>query len=250
MMGAMTWLAAAGAVLVAAFVKGAIGLGFPTVATPLLTLFVDVKTAVVVLILPNIVMDSFQFARRGAPMAVVRRMAVLIFAGGVGTVLGTALLVVLSSRTVMLVLGVFVLLFVALSLLRVAPTVGPGWEPWLSPAVGLLAGVAGGVTNVYGTTLILYFYALGMAKHEFVASLALTFLVTKIVQLGSVAWYGLLTWPLVGVSLVLTAIGLAAFRLGTRVQDRLEQRAFNRAVLAFLGVLGVWLVARALSAPA
>ncbi|HXH83652.1 MAG TPA: sulfite exporter TauE/SafE family protein [Candidatus Tectomicrobia bacterium] len=244
----MTWLAAAGAVLAAAFVKGAIGMGFPTLATPLLTLFMDVKTAVVVLILPNIVMDSVQFARRGAPMAVVRRMAVLILAGGVGTVLGTALLVVLSSRTVTLVLGVLVLLFVALSLMRVAPTVAPGWERWLSPVVGLAAGIVGGVTNVYGTALVLYFYALGMAKHEFVASLALTFLVTKVVQLGSVAWYGLLTWPLVGASLGLTAVALVAFRLGILVQDRLDQRAFNRAVLVFLSVLGAWLVGRGLGA--
>jgi uncharacterized membrane protein YfcA len=33
-------------VLAAAFIKGAIGFGFPSLATPLLSLFVDVKTAV------------------------------------------------------------------------------------------------------------------------------------------------------------------------------------------------------------
>ena len=42
-------------VLVAAFIKGAIGFGFPAPGTPPLSLLVDVKTAVVVLILPNIV---------------------------------------------------------------------------------------------------------------------------------------------------------------------------------------------------
>lgn len=45
----------AAVVLGAAFVKGAIGFGFPALGTPLLSLVVDVKTAVVVLILPNIV---------------------------------------------------------------------------------------------------------------------------------------------------------------------------------------------------
>jgi len=38
---------------------------------------VDVKTAVVVLILPNIVMDGIQFARRGTPLSTVRRFWVL-----------------------------------------------------------------------------------------------------------------------------------------------------------------------------
>src|SRR6266851_2784053 len=76
-------------VLVAAFVKGAIGFGFPALGTPLLSLVVDVKTAVVVLILPNIVMDGIQFARRGTLLSTVRRFWVLLAAGAVGVVLGT-----------------------------------------------------------------------------------------------------------------------------------------------------------------
>ena len=79
----------AAVVLGAAFVKGAIGFGFPALGTPLLSLLVDVKTAVVVLILPNIVMDGIQFARRGTPLATVRRFWVLLAAGALGTVLGT-----------------------------------------------------------------------------------------------------------------------------------------------------------------
>jgi len=239
-------LFAAGAVLLSAFIKGAIGFGFPTLATPLLTLFTDVKTAVVVLILPNIVMDGVQFVRRGAPLATVRRLALLLVFGAAGTVFGTRLLVMLSSRTAMLVLGCFILLFVALNVMRVTLRVSAGWEPWLSPPAGLLAGIIGGVTNVPGTPLVIYFYALGMDKNEFVRSVAFSFIVYKLVQLGAVAYYGLLTWSLVGVSLPLTLVGLAAFALGLAVQDRLEQATFNRAVLIFLTGLGLWLTGRAI----
>ena len=80
------------AVAAAAFVKGSIGFGFPTVGTPLLTLIVDVKTAFLVLIIPNIAMDGLQFARRGAPRATVRRMGTLVACGALGTVVGTRLL--------------------------------------------------------------------------------------------------------------------------------------------------------------
>ena len=54
MLGSVIAALMAAVVLGAAFVKGAIGFGFPTLGTPLLSLVVDVKTAVVVLILPNI----------------------------------------------------------------------------------------------------------------------------------------------------------------------------------------------------
>jgi len=234
----------AAVVLAAGFIKGAIGFGFPSLATPLLSLVVDVKTAVVVLILPNIVMDGIQFARRGAPLATVRRFGTLLLSGGVGIVLGTRVLTLLSPRTATLILGVFVLLFVALSVTGLAPKIPPHWEPWLSPPAGFAAGVIGGVTNSPATALVLYFHGIGLAKHDFISSIAFTFFFYKLVQLGAVTWYGLLPWSLLGVSVALTAVAVAGFAVGLRVQDRLDQRSFNRVVLVFLAVLGAWLLVR------
>jgi uncharacterized membrane protein YfcA len=240
----VTAVLAAAAVIAAAFVKGSIGFGFPVLGTPLLSLVLDVKTAFVILIVPNIVMDGLQFIRSGAPVATVRRFAVLLMFGAVGTVVGTRLLVAVSSRTAALVLGAFILAFAVLSIVGLTPRVSPPWERWLSPVVGLLAGLVGGITNVPGTPLVMYFHALGLTKRDFVASVAFTFVVYKIIQLGAVVYYGLLSPALLGHSLALTLVALGAFALGLKVQDRLEQRTFNRALLGFLCLLGLWLVAR------
>ena len=136
--------------------------------------------------------------------------------------------------------------YVLLDLARFSPRVPASWERRLAAPVGLAAGIMGGITNAPGTAIALYFVALGMAKQEFVRSIAFTFLVVKTVQLATLVWYGLLGWTLVLGSLGLAAAGLAGFGLGLRLQDRLDQRSFNRAVLVFMAVLGVWLVARAL----
>jgi uncharacterized membrane protein YfcA len=211
-----------------------------------LALVVDVKTAVAALVIPNLVMDGLQLRRQGPLGATPRRLAPLLVFTMLGTIVGTKLLVVLSGRTATLILGAFVLGFVALDLARFSPRVPAGWERLLAPPVGLAAGVMGGITNAPGTALALYFVALGMDKREFVRSIAFTFLVVKAVQFASLGWYGLLGWPLVLGSLGLTAAGLAGFGLGVRVQDRLDQRAFNRGVLVFLATLGAWLVVRTL----
>jgi len=240
----VTAILGAGIVLLAALIKGAIGFGFPTLGTPLLSLVMDVKAAVVVLILPNIVMDGLQFLRRGAPIATVKRFALLLVFGAVGTVTGTRLLVALSSRTATLVLGGFILAFVILAITGATPRVPPRWEPWLSPLAGLVAGIVGGITNVPGTPLVMYFHALRMDKHDFVSSVAFTFVVYKIVQLGAVAYFGLLSSARITMSAALTLVALLGFWLGLSVQDRLDQRTFNRAVIAFLGLLGFWLVWR------
>ena len=226
--------------------KGFIAFGFPMLATPLLTFFLDVKTAVVLLILPNLAMDVVQFARAGSPWRMVRRMGVLVAFGGLGMVLGTRVLVWMSPKTTTLILGVFVLTFLVLNSTRLTLRVPPGWEPWLSPLIGFAGGLLGGVTNVPGTPLVIYFQALGLAKREYLSAVAFTFLTYKVVQLGTVAAYGLLTWPLVGASLGLTAAALVGFRAGLLVQDRLDQRAFNRATVAFMALVGVWLVVKSL----
>jgi uncharacterized protein len=205
-----------------------------------------VKTAVPLLIVPNLVMDGFQLHRQGPVGEAVRRLVPLLVFTIVGTIIGTKLLVMLSARAATLILGAFVLGFVVLNLVRVTPRIPAGWEGRLAPPVGLVAGVMGGITNAPGTVLALYFVAIGMDKREFVRSIAFTFLVIKGVQLLTLAWYGLFGWHLVLGTLGLTAASLAGFALGVRVQDRLDQRAFNRAVLVFLAILGVWLVARAL----
>src|SRR6185436_11275067 len=147
----MTLLGGALAILAAAFVKGAVAFGFPLVATPLLALVLGVKTAIAVSIIPNIVMDCVQLARRGQALATVRRMLSLIVFSMTGMWRGTLLLVILPGRIATVVLGGFVLAFAAITASNLALRVSPRWEPWLSPPIGLVAGVLDGLTNVPGT---------------------------------------------------------------------------------------------------
>lgn len=204
------------------------------------------KSAVALLVIPNLVMDGLQLRRSGPIGDAPRRLAPLLVFTMTGTVIGTKLLVALSPRAVTLLLGGFVLGYVVLDLARFSPRVPAHWELRLAAPVGLVAGIMGGITNAPGTAIALYFVALGMDKKEFVRSIAFTFLVVKTVQLVTLGWYGLLGWNLLLASLGLAAVALAGFGLGLRLQDRLDQRSFNRAVLVFLAVLGVWLVAKAL----
>jgi uncharacterized membrane protein YfcA len=217
------------------------------VATPLLALVLDVKTAVAVLIVPNIIMDGIQVTRLGGLVESARRFWILLLFGGIGTVVGTRLLVALSPRVATLVLATFVLAFVSLNAARVTLRIPPAWERWTGPPVGFVAGIIGGLTNVPGTPLVMYFYALGLPKPVFVRTVAFAFIVYKLVQLGAVTLYGVLTWPRVGLSLLFTAASLGAFALGVSVQERLPQHIFNRLVLAFLFLLGLLMLLRSLS---
>ena len=233
--------------LLAAFVKGCFGFGFPTIATPAVALLTDVRTAIVILVLPNIVLDFLQVARRPLEVpALLRRHSVLYLFGVAGTFVGTKLLVTLPPRVAVLTLGLLVLTFVGMSALEVMPRIPPGWERPLAPPLGFASGVLGGLTNVPGLLLIIYFYSLGLPKGEFVRSNALSFLVFKLAQLAAVWQFQLLTGRLFLLSLLAGGLGLGAFRAGVWVQDRADPARFNRWILAVLAGMGLLTVLRGL----
>src|SRR5262245_16936018 len=191
-------------------------------------------------------MDVVQSLRRPGLLPVLRRHAFLYATGIAGTFLGTHWLTTFSDREAMLVLGLFVIGFVALSATRLSPRVPPSWEPYLAGPAGLVAGMMGGITNAHGTPLVLYFYALGLDKAEFVRAISLAFIVYKAAQFVAVTHAGIMTFPLFWLSALATLVALAAFAVGLRAQDRMNQRVFNRVILCMLSALGGLLVFRAL----
>src|SRR5512132_705877 len=114
----LTHVLVGAALLLAAFVKGATGLGFPLIATPTVALLLDIRIAVTVLILPNLFMDSAQVIRDGLPYDIFRRFKCFIVLTIIGVFLGTMVLVKSPLWVLNLGLGVMVLVFVLSNLLR------------------------------------------------------------------------------------------------------------------------------------
>src|SRR5688500_9858809 len=135
------------ALLFAAFVKGASGLGFPLIATPTVALLLDIRTAITILLIPNIVMDVAQVFRDGFPFAVLRRFGRLFIAIVIGVFLGTAVLMNLPLWILNFCLGVMVLVFVSFNWLKFEFRIAPGLEKLLSVPVGFLSGFLNGITN-------------------------------------------------------------------------------------------------------
>jgi len=243
----LTTILVAAALLLAAFVKGTTGLGFPMIATPTVALLLDIRTAVTILIIPNLVMDIAQVFRGGFPYAVFRRFGWLLVLTVVGVFLGTKVLATLPLWVLNLCLGVMVLLFVVSSWLRFDFTISPQVERILSPPAGLIGGFLNGMTNAAGPFLAIYLYSLKLQKMEFIKSIATIFVITKASQLAAVSTWNLLNWTTLLLSLEVTLLILLGFYAGLRIQDRVNQQTFNRGLLVLLFAIGIILIGRALT---
>jgi len=235
------------ALLFAAFVKGASGLGFPLIATPMVALLLDIRIAITILLIPNIVMDIAQVFRDGFPFAVLRRFAWFFLATIAGVFLGTAVLVNLPLWVLNFCLGTMILVFVAFNLLKFEFGITPGLEKRLSLPVGFISGFLNGLTNAAGPAVAIYLYSLKLGKREFVKSIATIFVFTKMSQLAAVSSWNLFNGSTLMLSLQVTLFVLAGFYAGIKTQDRINQQTFNRALLIVLFVIGVTLLVRALT---
>lgn len=234
------------ALLIAAYIKGTTGMGFPLIATPMVTLLLDIRTAITILIIPNIVMDVTQALRGRVSAAVFRRFAGMFLLIILGVFLGTKVLVTLPLWILNLALGLTVLAFVVSSFLRFDFQVSPRLERYLSPWVGLLTGFVIGVTNAGGPVIAIYLYGLKLPKRDFIKSIASIFIINKVSQLVAVSTWNLFTAERLVLSLQVTLFVLLGFYLGLKTQDRINQQNFNRVLLALLFVIGVTLVLRSL----
>src|ERR1051325_2900622 len=88
----LTTIGVAAALLLAAFVKGTSGMGFPLIGTPMVPLLLDTRTAFLTLITPNLLRDATQIFRGRLSIAIFRRFKWLLLWTILGAFLGTKVL--------------------------------------------------------------------------------------------------------------------------------------------------------------
>jgi uncharacterized membrane protein YfcA len=242
----ITWIAVAGAFLLASWIKGTTGMGFPLIATPMVAMLVDIRTTYALLLMPNILMDVFQIARGELPLSVWRRLAPLFAATVVGVFLGTRILLAVSERAVFAALAAMILLFLASTRLRVEFRMPARWERGTGLLVGLIGGTLNGVTNVFSPIATIFLLTLGLQKREFIKGMSSIFLVAKVSQLAAISRWGLFTPTILRWSAGLTLVALGAFWVGLKTQDRVSQEVFARILYILLAGIAFGFIYRAL----
>jgi uncharacterized membrane protein YfcA len=222
----------------AALVKGTLGFGFPPVATPLVAGIVGAKTAVIVLAIPSLVLNLMQVWIGRSSISAWRSVAALMFSIVLGSFGGGYLLTVLPVHLTGAVVGVCVLGYVTLAMLKVRLQVAPYFVGPVGAVLGLVAGLLGGATGIHGPLVILYLSALRLDKEAFAGLASLILLVAQVPQVMAYATFGLfnaerLLWS----AAMLPGIALG-FYCGLVLRSRVSQRTFAVAVQCALLLIG------------
>jgi uncharacterized membrane protein YfcA len=233
------------AFLLAGFVKGALGLGLPTVSMGLLAVAMPPAHALALVILPAILTNIWQTFVGPYLRDIMRRLWPVLLGLAAGIRLNAGSMTGPYARYSTIALGVLLVIYGVIGLRKFVFSVARRYEKWIGAIVGVITGVISAATGVQVIPSMPYFQAIGMEKDELVQALGVFFTVATVALAFNLSSAGLLdestTWPGV-IALACSFIGMV---IGQAVRSRLEPEAFRRWFLISMIFLGIYLAGSA-----
>jgi len=236
-------LLALGVVLLGGLVHGTFGVGFPLVSTPLLALMTDVKTAILLTLAANILVNGYSMLRGGDWAASLGRFWPIAVWMPLGAALGTLWLVAVDPNPFRLLLAATMVFYLTSHYFRDLDWSWIPRHPQASGAgFGIGAGVLSGTVNVGGPALMIYFLEMKVAPLVLVQAINLAFFVSKITQAATFAALGYLGLELLLWSLPLALVSLGGLRAGMALRERVPADRFRGWLRGLLWLMAGMLV--------
>lgn len=232
--------------LFAGAVKGVIGFGMPIVSLVMLAAVLGLKEAIVLMLVPSLVTNLWQGLTGGQFKALLRRLWLLLALACLMIWLSTAVLVAVDGRALTAGMGGILMLYAAVAL--ATPQVPPPGrhEVWMSPVVGILAGLSMGLTGTFVMPGTVYLQALGLGKDGMVQALGLCFIVTTLALGASLGGREALPADLAVISAVAVIPAMIGMVLGKKWRDRLPEARFRKVFFVALVLAGGWIAVKSL----
>ena len=250
-MGGLTPLAfwaAMAVTLFAGFVKGAVGFAMPLVMISAFSAFLPPELALAGLILPTLFTNLSQAFRQGVAPALDSAIRYRRF------LIATVLFIAVSAQVFehiprmayLLLLGLPVTAFAAAQLAGLPLALPLHHRNRAEWGLGVIGGLYGGVSGIWGPPLLVFLLSTGVAKVEMVRVQGVVFLIGAVALLAAHLGTGIASGERLAFSAALVLPAMLGMLVGYRVQDRLDQAVFRRWTQELLVLTGLNLVRQAL----
>lgn len=226
----------------AGFVKGFSGLGFSAISIGILAVFIDLKTAIPLVVIPSTVSSLLVMIQAGGLIAALRKFWLLYVASLPGLAIGIWLLVGSDGNLTKIALGCLLLLYSVWALMNPTIEIAQKLQRPLQSPIGFLTGVFCGMTGVCVMPVSPYLLSLNLKPLVFVQALNISFIISSSILIASLGGLGYLDTEAFAVSVVAIVPVSVAVWLGGRFRRRVSEGRFKTAVLGILMFLGANLV--------
>ena len=234
---------AAAIITLAGLAHGTLGFGFPLISTPLVALLVDVKTAVLLTVVPNIAVNIVSILRGGNWRASIGKYWPLALWVVLGTLVGSRLLLTVRHEPLQILLATMIIVFLLQDRLRQLDWSWVKRKPQLAAGIfGVTAGVLSGAVNVALPPLVIYLMTLELTPLALTQTLNLCFIAGKTVQALALGVSDAPSQQLLYASLPLVPLAMGAVYAGMRLQARISAETYNALLRKALGAIAAVLI--------
>lgn len=227
--------------LLSGLVHGTLGLGFPMMATPVLASMTDVRSAILITLLPTMAVNIASIANNRTTLATTRPFLPLVIFTLLGSIIGAGVLATVDPAPFRILLAGLILLYLWNGL-RIP-------RAWLENNAmtamilfGICAGLSAGITNVMVAILIVYFLSLDTPRTTMVPTLNACFLSGKLMQILVLSIAGLVSLRLVLETAPLALAAVVALWLGQRIQSKIEVATYQALLRKLLLLMAIVLI--------
>lgn len=229
--------------LVAGTVKGVTGLGLPTVSLALLTVAIDLPSAMALLLVPSFVTNLWQALIGGHGRAVLRRLWPFLLMATATVWLGATALTRADPSLLSALLGAILVVYAAMNLAGFRVSVTARQETWTGPLLGSVNGILTGMTGSFVVPGVLFLQAIGLPRDMLIQAMGMLFTVSTLALALALQGNGLLTRELGTMSAAALVPAVVGMLLGQGVRRRLSEDMFRRIFFVALLALGAWIIA-------
>jgi len=233
--------------LLAAFIHGAFGFGFPLVATPLLVLFMDMRPAVLLTLVPTVSINLFSILGERHWRAALRAFWPIPAFTVVGSFLGTQVLLAVDPEPFRLLLALVMIGYLLADRFHRAEREREA-PRWVLALVGLSLGLLAGVVNIFAPLIVIFALYTRMDPALMVATFNLSFLTSKTGQIVGFAVNGAFDPEMLGLSLLALPLVLLSLWLGIRLRRRIHLETYRRLLRYALWLIAFLLIGDSLLA--
>lgn len=234
--------------LFAGFVKGTVGFAMPMVMISGLSSFLPAEVALSGLILPTLMTNLSQAFRQGSKA--FRDSVIKFWRFLAATVLFIAVSAPfmrdIPQPVFLAMLGVPITLYAVLQLMGRNLAIRLEHQTRAEWGLGMLAGLYGGVSGVWGPPLIIYLMSAGIEKLEMLRVQGVIFLLGSVMLFLAHQNSGAMTPANTAFSTALVLPAMVGMYVGRHVGNRLDQARFRRWTQILLIVAGSNLIRRAI----
>lgn len=234
-----------GAYLVGSLVKGVTGFGAMLIAIPLMSMVIHPATAIALTSGPVLFSNGWQLYDSGEARSALRQFWPMLITIVPASIIGSRFTVAVDPGSTAGIIGTIVILFCLSRLFPIKLNLSLADHKFSGPVIGVLAGLINGATLLAGSVLIAYLVSLNLHKNNFVASIALIYLVATLPVYINLTYFGLYSGDGMIVSISLIFVAIVGLRMGRMIRDRVSQERFQKIVTVLLMCVGMGLLSRA-----